>query len=295
MIFIQKIFYIFISLYFIIILLYFLYNKDIFYSSFKLIIKLWFEKLVPSISISYIVSIFLINYPSISYLLYPIFKSIFNFENRKACSLFLVSVIVGNPTSTKLINTAVEKKEITENEGNRLLTFSCFISTPFLYAMFDFYTFIFILAIELITSLIISLISSNKIKISKSISQTNYNNTILSTYFEIVNFLPSLLLSILASMLICNTISIFISNPFVKSLFEITNGLNILTNLKQTIYSCFFIHILIFSHGLAVILQVYWIIKKSSLSFVTFIKYRLIAVIISLINLSIIYLFILFF
>lgn len=293
--FIQKTFYIFISFYFIILLFYFLYNKEVFFESFRKTILLWFEKLVPSISISYILSIFLVNYPLISYIIYPIIKNIYNFENRKSCSLFLISIIVGNPTSTKLINTAVNNNEISINEGNRLLEYSCFISTPFLYAIFEFNIFLLILVLELITSLIISKIYSKNFSPSLVKHSSTSNQSLLLTYFDIINTLPTLLLSILSSMLICNLVSILFTNSYIKSLFEISSGLSTLINVKQSFFTFSIINILIISHGLAIILQVYWMLKKSSLSFANFIKYRLISVIISLINLTIIYLFIFFF
>lgn len=293
--FIQKTFYIFISFYFIILLFYFLYNKEVFFESFRITIILWFEKLVPSISISYILSIFLVNFPLISYIIFPILKTIYNFENQKSCSLFLISIIVGNPTSTKLINNAVNNNEISINEGNKLLTYSCFISTPFLYSIFEFNIFILILILELITSLIITRINYTKNDLSFTKKFSIPTHSILSTYFDIVNTLPTLLLSILASMVICNLISLLITNSYIKSLFEITSGLNTLINFKQSFFTFSIITILIISHGLAIILQVYWILKKSSLSFSDFIKYRVIAVFISLINLIIIYLFIFFF
>lgn len=293
--FIQKISYIFINLYFILLLFYFLYNKEVFFESFKTTIILWFEKLVPSISTSYILSIFLVNFPLVSYIIYPFFRKVYNFENRKSCSLFLVSIIVGNPTSTKLINNAVNNNEISITEGNRLLKYSCFISTPFLYSIFEFNIFILILILELITSLIVSKFNYNKIDSIHTKQSSIYNHSILSTYFDIINSLPTLLLSILSSMLICNLISLLIPNSYIKSLFEITSGINILVGLNQSFLTFCIINILIFSHGFAIILQVYWILKKSSLSFSNFIKYRLFSVIISLINLIIIYLFIFFF
>ena len=293
--FIQKTFYILISFYFIILLLYFLYNKELFFESFRITIILWFEKLVPSISISYILSIFLVHYPLVSYIVFPIFKNIYNFENQKSCSLFLISIIVGNPTSTKLINSSVNNNEISINEGNRLLKYSCFISTPFLYSIFEFNIFIFILVLELITSLIISRFNYTKYDSSHNVKSSISNHSILSTYFDIINSLPTLLLSILSSMLICNLISLLIPNLYIKSLFEITSGINILIDLNRSFLTFCIINILIFSHGLAIILQVYWILKKSSLSFSNFIKYRVFSVIISLINLIIIYLFIFFF
>lgn len=292
--FIQKIFYIFISLYFIFILFNFLYAKELYFTIFRKTLLLWFEKLVPSISIAYILSIFLFNYPLISTIFFPILKKIYLFENKKSCSLFLISIIIGNPTSTKLIHNAIMNNEISCDEGNRLLKFCNFISIPFLYTIFDNFVFIFIVVIELITATIISAFTSSK-QNKSYLKDEKKQTSILLIYFDIINTLPNLLLSILTSMIICNIISIPIKNEYLISIFEITNGLSILTNLNYNLITTIFIFIIIFSHGLAIILQVYWIIKKTSLSFLNFIKYRSMAVIISLINLIIIYLLIFFF
>lgn len=289
--FIQKIFYILIRLFFLLILLYFISNKEYFYSSFKNTIILWFNYCLPPISISYIISVFLSDFPFISKLLYPLLKPVFNFENEKSCSIYLISILVGNPTSSKLIIQAVDNKQISVDEGNRLLCFSSFISTIFLYSILNFDLFIIIIIIELLISLIISNVKTKNTK--QYIIIESKNNTILDTYFNIINNLPSLLLSILFSMIITNLFSSLITNTYLKSLFELTIGIKILT-YNINIINLIFIFILIFSHGLAITLQIYWIIKKSNLSFNNFIKYRLLSIFLSLISLIIIYLFVFF-
>lgn len=289
--FIQKIFYILIRLFFLLILLYFISNKEYFYSSFKNTIILWFNYCLPPISISYIISVFLFDFPFLSKLLYPLLKPVFNFENEKSCSIYLISILVGNPTSSKLIIQAVDNKQISIDEGNRLLCFSSFISTIFLYSILNFDLFIIIIIIELLISLIISNVKTKNPK--QYIIIKNKNNTILDTYFNIINNLPSLLLSILFSMIITNLFSSLITNTYLKSLFELTIGIKILT-YNINIINLIFIFILIFSHGLAITLQIYLIIKKSNLSFNNFIKYRLLSIFLSLISLIIIYLFVFF-
>ena len=289
--FIQKIFYILIRLFFLLILLYFISNKEYFYSSFKNTIILWFNYCLPPISISYIISVFLSDFPFISKLLYPLLKPVFNFENEKSCSIYLISILVGNPTSSKLIIQAVDNKQISVDEGNRLLCFSSFISTIFLYSILNFNLFIIIFIIELLISIIISNVKTKNTK--QYIIIENKNNTIIDTYFNIINNLPSLLLSILFSMIITNLFSSLITNTYLKSLFELTIGIKILT-YNINIINLIFIFILIFSHGLAITLQIYWIIKKSNLSFNNFIKYRLLSIFLSLISLIIIYLFVFF-
>jgi hypothetical protein len=122
--FIQKIFYILISLLF----LYFLTNSFINNTILKSTITnttiTWFNYILPSVSISYVTSIFLYNYPLISKLIYKPLSKIYHFENEKSCSIFLISIIVGNPCSVKLITNAFKNEEISINEANRLLKFS---------------------------------------------------------------------------------------------------------------------------------------------------------------------------
>lgn len=288
--FIQKIFYIFIKLFFIFLLCYFIFNKQLYYQAFKETIILWFNLCLTPISIAYIIAMFLYDFPLISKILYPILKYLFRFENQKSCSIFLISIIVGSPTSTKLIVSAIDNQEISTNEGNRLLSFSSFISSIFLYSILDFQLFIIILIIELLVSFATANITSYETTSNDFIK----TNKLSDTYFNIINNLPNLLLSILSSMIITNLLGVIINNQHIKALLELTYGVNYLINCDYNLINNIFLFILIFSNGVAIILQTYWIIKKSSLSFINFIKYRIISVLLSLTSLIIIYLFVFF-
>lgn len=284
--FIQKIFYIFINLFFISIILFYLKNKIKFQTNIIDTTKTWLYYVLPSISISYICSLFLINFPFISKLLYPILKPIFNFENYKSCSIFLVSIIVGNPTTIKLITTAEKDNEISSYEANRLISFTNFISSVFIFSVFSVQIALFILIIELISAVIIANITKQNPYNNQSKST---NKSILTIYFDIINTLPNLLLSILCSMIFCSTISFIFNFEYFNIFLELTNGIILINTMDNSTLKILLLIILISSNGLAIVLQSYFIIKKSSLSFTDFIKYHLVSVLISVISLIITY------
>ena len=287
--FIQKIFYILISLLF----LYFLANSFINNTILKSTITnttiTWFNYILPSVSISYVTSIFLYNYPLISKLIYKPLSKIYHFENEKACSIFLISIIVGNPCSVKLITNAFKNEEISINEANRLLKFSTFVSSIFLFYIFDSYTALFFLIIELITSILIAFFNPQE----ENKNKFKYPN-IIDTYYNIISSLPSLLLNILSSMIICSIFSVNLNNEYLNMFIEITNGILILKTNYSFLNSLLLI-ILISSNGISIILQSLFIIKEKRLSLTNFIVHRTISIIISVIVFLIIYLFIFIF
>ena len=287
--FIQKIFYILISLLF----LYFLINSFINNTLLKSTIInttiTWFNYILPSVSISYVTSIFLYNYPLISKLIYKPLSKIYHFENEKASSIFLISIIVGNPCSVKLITNAVSNHEITINEANRLLKFTSFISTIFLFYIFDAYTALLFLILEIITSILIAYFTPQK----QNNIKVTYPN-IIDIYYNIINSLPSLLLNILSSMIICSIFSINLNNEYLNMFIEITNGILILKS-KSSFLNSLLLITLISSNGISIILQSLFIIKEKRLSLTNFIVYRTISITISVIVFLIIYLFIFIF
>ena len=229
------------------------------------------------------------NYPLISKLIYKPLSKIYHFENEKACSIFLISIIVGNPCSVKLIANAVSNQEITINEANRLLKFTSFISTIFLFFIFDAYTALFFLILEIITSILIAFFNlqkENKIKFK-------YPN-IIDTYYNIISSLPSLLLNILSSMIICSIFSVNLNNEYLNMFIEITNGILILKS-KSSFLNSLLLITLISSNGISIILQSLFIIKEKRLSLTNFIVYITISITISVIVFLIIYLFIFIF
>lgn len=285
--FIQKTFYILLSFLF----LYFLYNS--FFKSKLLkddIINTaitWFYYIVPSISISYTTAILLYNYPLISKLLHKPLSCIFHFENSKSCSIYLISIIVGNPCSIKLITEAVSNNEISINEGNRLLRFSSFVSTIFLFFMFDIDIAVILLLFEILSSIVIAFFSPQKEQILNQ-----HKKKFVDVYFGIINILPNLLLNILSTMIVCVIFTNNINNKYLNILSELTTGIILLKN-NQSFLNFILLIILISTNGIAIILQSLLIIKTTSLSFTNYVKYRMISTLISMIGLLIIYIFLL--
>lgn len=281
---------IFIKIVFIYVLVISLYKNDFLNATLSRIINDWLYIVIPSISISYITSSFLYNYPLLSTILYPLLSQILHFENKKACSLFLISIIIGEPSISKLINNAVKNNEISVDEGNRLMRFTSFISPIFLLNIFNFYLALIIIIIQLIINLIIGYFSKNY-KISTNIIK---HKNILDIYFDIINELPALLLCILISMIICNIFKISFNNIYLTNYFEITSGIINFNALDDSYLKFISILTIVITLGCAIILQIYWIIKKTDLSFNNFLKYRFIACVLSIIISVIIYLFVFF-
>ena len=287
---IPKIFYFFISIFFSYALIYFLLNfkdeKNIILST----TKIWLNMVLPSISLSYIISSYVYNYDILSHFFYKCFKNLFHFENSKSASLYLISILIGEPSSTVLIKEAINNNEITLREGNRLMRFTSFISPLFLISMLEKRYFLFIIIGELVTSIIIANFSINTYQNETIVHKKKF----FDVYFNIINNLPNILIGILICMYVINIFSTLIPN-YIKPLsiiFEITNGLKNLKVYEKYGYLYNYLLLsLVTLTGVAIMLQIYWIIKKTDISFKNYLKYRIIALLIGIILTSIYNLF----
>ena len=192
--FIPKLFLIFIKIFLIVLIIYLFLNNSSVQYEINQVVDSWLKIVVPSISISYISSSFIYNYPLVSLILYPILKPVFHFENQKACSLYLISIIIGEPSITKLIINAETNNEISINEANRLMRFTSFISPIFLIKVLGYEVGVTTIIIELLVSLMIGFFSNNNYFENKH----QECHSFLDVYFNIINDLPRLLLGILA-------------------------------------------------------------------------------------------------
>lgn len=96
--------------------------------------QLWFMTLLPVLYPSLICLDLISITPltqKISSLLFPIFKKLFAVEDKNSCYLILLSVLCGAPASTKLIQQAIEQKQISVEEGKRLICVFSNLSLPF--------------------------------------------------------------------------------------------------------------------------------------------------------------------
>lgn len=287
---IPKIFYFFISIFFSYALIFFLLNFKDEKNTILSTTKIWLNMVLPSISLSYIISSYVYNYDILSHFFYKCFKNLFHFENSKSASLYLISILIGEPSSTVLIKEAINNNEITLREGNRLMRFTSFISPLFLISMLEKRYFLFIIIGELVTSIIIANFSINTYQNETIVHKKKF----FDVYFNIINNLPNILIGILICMYVINIFSSLIPN-YIKPLsiiLEITNGLK---NLKvyekyEYLYNYLLLSLVTLT-GVAIMLQIYWIIKKTDISFKNYLKYRIIALLIGIILTSIYNLF----
>lgn len=246
-------------------------------------INIWIKYIIVSVTPTFIISNFLFKYPFISYLFYPVLKKIMHFENQKACSLFLISILCGNPSTVILINNAYYNKEISLFEANRLLCFTSHPSFLFIINFFKIKKGLIIIMIQVISSIIISFFLKNK-----NLSNTKTNNSIRTNnniFIDIINKTPNLLFNILFIVIITSHIKWFLNlitnnNYYLNILFnymELTTGLVDLQN------NFLLSNLLISFNGIAIILQVFINIKKTDLSFDQFLKFRLIHMLICLV------------
>lgn len=282
-----------ISLLVIILSLIIFFNKDISSNIIKNTLVLWLDVIIPSVPVSYFLGSLIYNYNSLFLLIYPLFRKLLHFENSTSFTLFIVSFIVGNPTSTVLITDAYNNNQITKLEASRLLRFSSFISFFFILMVFDITLSIPILISQVISSLLIAIFSKNNYS-------TNVQKKVDFSITSIIEKLPKTLLIILSSMIISSIIKIpllilFKDStyliPTFLSFFEITTGINTLNTLYSGIILLLFSSFLVSFEGIAILLQITINIKKMMLSISDYLLYRIIHGIIATLISIILFLF----
>ena len=195
------------------------------------VFDLWLNKVLISLVPMFLLSNILISYPYISKILYPILDKILHFENERSCSLFILTVITGNPTSSILVIDSVEKNDISVSEGNRLLKCTILSSPLFIITMMGNYGYLII-----IISIFVNMILFYKKNVNKNYKKNIINNNSL---LDVIDRCPTVMLEILSSMVFItifkipllklihylNFDNIVLLNYFIDSL-ELTTGLN---------------------------------------------------------------------
>lgn len=241
-------------------------------------IILWYNVILPTIPVSYFLGNILFYFNNCFTTIYPLINKFIKFENKDSFVLYLISFIVGNPTSTILIINAKSQKTISTFEATRLLRSTSFVSLFYILFAFEPIYSISILLGQLVSSLIINKIYKPKASNSKTIQQQQ-------SIFSIIEQLPIVLLNILSTMILSSLIKIPINIVFQNSIYliptilsflELSSGINTLTNLYTNIPLIFFSSMLISLNGLAIILQVIINLKKKMLNIKDYLKHRLI-------------------
>lgn len=245
-------------------------------------LSLWLYKVFPPILIFYILSSLLLSSNAINILvilLKPLRKFL-RFETDNAFKLFIISIFLGNPSSSVFTISYLENGNITYNDANVLNKCSSFITPLFIFSLLPFNTSFFIYIAHVLSNILICifLTRNNKLFIKKE-------NPKLINFFDYLEKIPQILFKIAILMIMCNIFSYSLSlikvNSYLLTILELSTGSFKIISM-QSIYKLYYLLFLISFNGFCIHLQVYTIIKDR-LSYLSFLMFRIIQGFISLI------------
>lgn len=279
----KKWFQLFLAIYCLFLLLFVLTHSIEVSTNLIFTLDLWLHKVVPSIVPMVIVSGLVIVHPLCSKFLYPLISRLIRFENEKALSLFIVSFFTGAPTSTILVAKAIQKKEISEQQGTLIYSTCSYISPLFLLSMVNGSFIPIVFSTQILVTLFLYQKKSKKLDFTNTLFHQLPYQSYTHTLFEMIDTLPQILLKILATMCIITIIKLplekvqFSFFPYILDVLEISLGLHhVLECIKWDILQLGMTSALISINGLAIWLQVFHTLKKERLAFAPFAKTRII-------------------
>ena len=251
----------------------FLFNIDIIITSVINSSYLFFNNIFVSIFPFIILSDILIYYDYhifISNTIGKFFSKLFNIDSNSTI-VFIMSILTSQPSNSIYLNNLLNKKLISENTANRLLTYTYFPSIAFVLGTIGIklYNSVNIGIMLLLTNYLCNIcigIYLRKYKCEESVFIINKNN---NTFFSMlkesiiksINTCFIILGNIILFSIIINIINNYIYiNPIVNSiftgLFEITNGINIISNLNISLnYKLMITSFILNFSGLSIIFQ----------------------------------------
>ena len=212
--------------------------------------------IMPSILPMYLLGNFIMSTNILSKVFYPILKKLLPLENEQACTIYLLSIIMGNPTTSILINESINKNIITPTQAKKLMSITFFMNPLFIINILPKEISISIIIGSLISSFIIGFFINN-------LSSFESKNTIKETFWYTLDKTPSILLNILMIMLLISLIKTpftMFNKPFLLTYFidclDISTGLININNYSlSNIQLIILASILINTNGLCLFLQ----------------------------------------
>ena len=270
----------------------FMYSKDtkeaVIYAE-----NIWLNSLIPSILPSLILVSLLIKYNIINKI-NEIFKvfiyKVFNLP-KESSVIVILSMVTGFPTGSKYIKDLLDKKKITIEDANHLITFTSY-SNPIFVISFIGETLlnnkkigIIIFCVHLISGLIIGILFKNKGNSSdlretnQSTNKESFINNLIIVVRESFSILLNMLGVIIFFLIIISMIDLLLPNTvftkILESILEITVGitniskLNINLRLKTAL-----IGMILSFNGLCVHFQTKSIIEGSGIKYKSYLIAR---------------------
>ncbi len=238
-------------------------NPSLLFNSVLDSLEIWLYRIYPSFFIFFIISSLLLNFGIFKYLTFLI-KPIVKFNSDKAYELYLLSLFVGNPTSSKFTYLELQKNSITESDAIKLIKYHSFMNPLFVISIISLLSNNYKEII--ITYILVSIIVNTLFSINKkgSISFNNPKKDFLVNIdfvLDSINGAISILIQIAGFIIFCNLLKdIFIyfipSSNIISSFLESSRGVYDILNSNVSNKLLLIISLLTFQ-GLSINLQVY--------------------------------------
>ena len=256
--------------------------------------KLWFYNLVPSILPMYLLIDIIINYDLLKPFNYII--KIFKIDNITS-TIFLLSILSGFPSNSKYIKSYLDNNIITTLDANSLLTFTHFSNPLFIVESIGVNFLhnksigIIILISHYLGNIILGIVNKDNCIMNKNKLIKNKKNSFVTTLSNSITNTINILILLYGIITFFMIITSLINenrtiNPIINSLIcgilEITNGINLVSNLSiSLVLKGIIITFFLSFGGLCIHMQVFSILKDYKLKYLNYLKIRIVHGIIS--------------
>lgn len=243
-----------------------IFNYNLLYNNIFIALDLWLYKVFPSLLIFYLISTLLITTKTINYvtlLFYPL-KYILKFNTSNAFNLFILSVFLGNPSTTSYINDYYENNLITLRDAKVLSKSASFINPLFVFTVLEnkqLATLVYLA--HLLSNIIVAIILTRSNKDSNLCNTVKIANKSNISFHTQMSKFPSIILNIALNMVLSYIVISFtdyialISNlsyfSYINYFIEVSRSVYILKNSYIYIY---FIPFILSFNGLCIHMQV---------------------------------------
>ena len=285
----QKIFNILVIVISIFVLSQLLIKRQIIYSSIMYALNMWVKNLVPALFPFFIISDILINYNITRYIpkiIKTFCKEIFNISDNMF-TVLLLSIVSGFPSNARNTRILYDNNLLSLDEANHILIFSHFANPIFILVTVATFFFhnqkigIILLTSHYISNFILGIFFRNKFKHIDIVSENcekkiNFGNIFISSIKKAID--TTLIICgivVVFSMLSTIVVDTFNFNSYnemiIKSLFEITIGMQALSNLGfKLIYKAVLASSILAFGGISVHVQVFSQIVDTDIKYIYF-------------------------
>ncbi len=271
-------------------LMYTILNPNYIFQDILEAINIFKNNLFPAIFFFYTISDLLINYGFIKLLgslFNKLFLKVFHISGSSSFIL-IMSILSGFPSGAKYTTSFLEKKVISKNQANFLLTFTHFSNPLFIMGTIAILygkkvAYIVLLCHYLSNFILAFIIRPKQIEIEKippTINKESFSSALANSFYNSAKVMLLILGNTIFFFTFSDILVSFIDNSLIKTIiygiFDLTKGIITLKNLNVSLFfKVFLITSFLSFGGISVHFQVKEIIKKEKLNYSYFLLGRI--------------------